>query len=223
VLLYARLLADAKRHDEAAAWLRAVSLRSPASIEVWEAIETLSAASGDGAWRRHASSRLVELRARLVRRPQKTQPTDDAWFRVDEALVAGDLPLARRQLRRAHLDGRWLAARAIAVGRPQLAKAEAELRVGADPSESDARVALALALDLVGDAEHTAAVLAALPRDAGALTDVGRTMMGELLARHVGRDVASSWAPPAAPTDVAARDLVRRLRERWSTKKGAAP
>jgi hypothetical protein len=111
---------------------------------------------------------------------------------VDAALLAGSLDDARAAMTLAHLDLRLLPARAIVMGQPALAEEEATLRLGANPDDSDTRVALLLAADLLGRV-HTMNDLVDLPATFDALSDWGAIMFAELLSRHVGRDAAATF------------------------------
>lgn len=188
VLIHAHLLGSLGRHDEAWPWLRGLSLRSPASEDVWEAIAEHTA-ERKPAWASLARRRLAELRDRLGPHPGAERRL--GWLDVDETLVDGDLPGARRRARQAHLDTRLLAARALLVGRPELARDEAQLRVDADPSDAGARIVLALAADMLGD---EAAARRALMGLSGRRVDpVSALLMAELLLRRVGPEAAGLW------------------------------
>jgi tetratricopeptide (TPR) repeat protein len=177
-ILYARLLDATKRHDDAARYLRSLSVRHPHRLVVWEAIAAHAQATGNAAWQ-------VEASRRIARHGPATRPSAD-WSAVDAALAARDQPSARRAMLRGGLDPRALAARAILVGRPRMALVEAELRLGANPDDADARVALALAYDLVGETGRAAEILGQLPASAESLGETAQILMAELLWRRVG-------------------------------------
>jgi tetratricopeptide (TPR) repeat protein len=193
VVLLVRLLVKNGQVKEAERWLRSALVGSPRSAVVWRAAVEL------------ASDRLPLLEARAREqledlppsisgpRPSGTPRSKHPWLRVDEELVVGSLDAARRRAREAHLDVRKLAARAILVGRPQLALEEAELRVGANPSDSEARIALALACDLVGDPDRALATLADLPAEPEPVGPAGAALLAELLLRHESAKAASLW------------------------------
>jgi len=204
-LLYARLLDSARRHREAASWLRDVSLRSPFNERVWEAIEAHASARGDDAWLREARRQLRSLRER--RRPD---PPPADWQAVDAALVGGSLATARKRLRQARLDPRLLAARAVVVGRPALALEEAELRLGANPADGDARVAVALAADLLGDSKRASEALRQLPSDTEPLSQTARLLLAELLERHVGKAAALDWLGATEDKEDSLRQQLRQ-------------
>ncbi len=191
VILLVRFLTDAKQYPEAERWLRSLAVASPTSTKVWEAV------AGFARGRAPALLAAAELRLAGLQRtmdsPSPPPPGPPTWRAVDEALVAGELDLARRRTREAHLDVRWLAARAIFVGRVTLAREEASLRLGADPADSDTRVALALAAELSGDSGRAGEVLAALTSGAQPLSPTGQVMLAELILRLEGPGPAAIW------------------------------
>jgi len=226
VLLYARLVGSKGDAAEASRWLRALSLRSPYSREVWLAVVARARADGDDAWFAHARSRLEALAEREGR--DAGLANESLWNPVDAALIGGDLQVARKRIRAARLDPRLLPARAIALGRPALAQSDAALRVGADPLDSDARVALALATDLLGEGAEAGEMMAKLPHEAEPLSEVGSLMLAELLSRHVGRGASSASLSHHATTrlpleHIAARDALSDLTARLRARLDAAP
>ncbi|MBI4956601.1 MAG: hypothetical protein HY908_31580, partial [Myxococcales bacterium] len=125
----------------------------------------------------------------------------DAWRAVDRALLAGALVAARQASRSAHLPERLLAARALALGRGDLAGAQAARSLGADPSDAEARLVLVLALDLGGERAGAAALLHAPAARAFAgapASEIGRLLWTELVRRHLGADLADSWLAATA-------------------------
>jgi tetratricopeptide (TPR) repeat protein len=226
VILYARLLVAAGRGAEAWPWLRSLVLRSPSSLPVWEAIE--QHASDKPAWVAWAKAEQARLQARQG--PAVDAVASKGWEHVDEAIVRGDREGARRLARQAHLDVRLLAARAIVLDRPRLALEEAALRVGADPSDVEAHVAMALAADLAGESARASEAIAALASDArpnrleaaGRMGPVGEALLGELLLRRSGPDVAKLWLGVEADevTVDALRARARRGFSRVAPKKG---
>lgn len=201
-LLLVSLLDAAKRHDEAARYLRSLAVRHPHRLVIWQAIAAHAETTGDATWQVEARDHVARLA------PSESETPGARWKAVDAALAARDLAAARRAILRAGLDPRLLAARAILVGRPTLALAEAELRLGANPDDADARIALALAADLSGDTARAAALLAALPPSAEAMGAAAQLMMTELLFRRVGRDEASHFlGRPTTSTQTLRRAL----------------
>ena len=87
-ILYARLLDGTKRHDEAARYLRSLSVRHPHRLVIWEAIAAHAQTTGDATW-------LVEAARHLARHGPANRPSAD-WGAVDAALSSRDLAAARR-------------------------------------------------------------------------------------------------------------------------------
>jgi NADH dehydrogenase/NADH:ubiquinone oxidoreductase subunit G len=156
----------------------------------------------------------------LSERIATEQPILSPLAEVDAAIERGDLAAARSSARHAHLPAAELAVRAAALGHADLARAQAALVLGADPASSSARVALAVAADLAGDAELFATALddaqAGVPAQPSPLA---RLLFAELLHRRAGRDAARAFLGPddakeatGAPADpllVAVRKRVR--------------
>lgn len=193
VLLLARLLVAGGELEEAERWLRSLAVRSPRSSAVWSAVARFAKGRAP-ALHAVATDRLAKLQPGLdAPRPRKRAVSATPWQKVDDALVAGSLADARTQARKAHLDLRKLGARAILVGRPKLAFEEAELRLGADPTDGDARITLALSADLTGQAVRAGEILAAMPAAVAPLSPMGEALLAELLLRHESVEVAAMW------------------------------
>jgi tetratricopeptide (TPR) repeat protein len=217
VLLYARMLAAAGKGDEAWRWLSDVVLRSPGSLEAWEALEEHARTRRDG-WHSEARRRVEALRAARGRVPPEVAKRPElaaVWARVDVRLRADDVEAARALLRTARVDVRLLAARAILVGKPAIALSESALRVAADPDDTTARITYALAADLTGQPQLASDALAALPRGRDRASRVGEIWMAELLLRHAGRDAAQSWlgATSGEPSVSQLREQARAILE----------
>ena len=191
--------ARAAMMEEASRWLRDLTLRSPDSMRLWAVVRGYAARAGDEAWAHEAEGRLAQLGERLDgghpvgERAATASAPPSPWTAVDRALLRGSLQEARSGLLAAHLDSRLLAARAIAVGRAELAREEASLRSAADPADADARVALALAADLSGDRSATREALRALEGSSQRLGGTARWLFAELLWRRGGKEAAQLW------------------------------
>ncbi len=220
VLLYARLLEAQGQVSRAGRWLRGLALSLPHDVSVWQALGEHARRNDDLPWAHHADAQLRVLAARL-RRPHAEATDRSVWAPVDDALLQGDRRAARQHARQAGLHPRLVAVRAIVVGRPELALAEAELRVDAEPTDTDSRIALALAADLTGHRDRTSRRLGALPVAATAPSAVGELMLGELLLRHVGAEAAQAWLgrPVVAPAG-GESDLRQRLRDQLRSERG---
>lgn len=216
VLLYARLLAEGDQQKAAWPWLRSVVMRSPWSLEAWQAVR---AHAVDDAWKRVAAERIEDIERALGPKPRELQArpsSEQIWAAVDAALLRRDVDAARRILRAAHLDVRLLAARALIDGKPDIAASQAKRRLAADPGDSDARAVVALAAEVLGDRAELERVLR-LPPDAGAVSAPVAALFGELLLRRAGDAAASAWlgadVPDAERTVIGLRARARRLME----------
>ena len=192
-LLFVRLATAQGKHEVAERWLRSLVARSPRSRKVWQGVAAF-AKQRDPTWLTVARARLETMQADLTAKsPAEKDAPPPAWREVDRALIAGSLDDARTWMRTAHLDIRLLAPRAIVVGRPALALEEAALRLGANPDDSDARMAHALAADLLGRGDDVVDTLATAPAAAEQLEAWGELLLAELLLRHVSREAAAMW------------------------------
>jgi tetratricopeptide (TPR) repeat protein len=209
VLLYARILAIVGRSTEALRLLQELSLRRPSSMTALRELRSLALGMKDQAAAEQASKRLAALRR--GGRGTEVQaditlgagagPSEGGPFAaleaVDAALRDGDLKSARKLARRTELVPADIAVRAAALGKARLAREQAELVLGAEPTEVSARIALAVAADLAQDTALLERTLAALPpASAGALSPpslLARMLFAELLFRRVGDQAARLW------------------------------
>ncbi len=225
VLLLVHVLQINGLNGEAKRLLEELAIRSPASLPVWTALREHAREQDDPSWERFAQQRLDLLKSRMGNSPPvrsaspRATPSADAVssgrLALQKALRRGDLAIARRLSRKAHFEPHVLAAEAIVVGQPRLALKDAQLRLDADPADSDARIAVALAADLLGDSAASSATMAALPDAPDGVSELGRIMMAELLQRHGSRAAARAWLqevvtlPRRLP-----QDLTQQLLER---------
>lgn len=220
-ILHAAALTKLSRVDEARRELVALTIRHPAAAEGWAALAALGdagparratdAGPGPGPGRRSPE-------AGMGRSAQV-----DPLAAIDAALTAGDLAGARRKARSARVLGADLAVRAAALGRLDLAREQAELVLGADPLDGGARIALAVAADLLGDTatldQTMAGAPVALPAPPSLLA---RLLLAELLDRRVGLAAASAWLGPA-PLTTGDDPLLRRVSDRVRARLAAGP
>ncbi|MBL9026051.1 MAG: hypothetical protein JNL21_27915 [Myxococcales bacterium] len=135
--------------------------------------------------------------------PKLGTPSRDA---LDLALQNGDLAAARRLGTRAGVGPGAVALRAVALGQRALGREQAELVLGADPSNADALVALFAA--------KAPAAPAPLARPAAPLSPLGRLILAEALLRYVGPET-STLAEALASVDESSQDpLESSLRAR---------
>ena len=221
VLLYASLLERTGRVVDAERSLDALVIERPTSVQGWLARYELALRLHDAVTAERAARALRQRAPRLATRVAAEVPALAPLAEVDAALRAGDLDKARKAARRARLPAPELAVRAAALGLPRLARDQAELVLGADPSSSSARIALAVAADLSGDTTLLATALDA-PKDTPTVapSQLARLLFTDLLGRRAGRDAARAFAgsdlvspdaPSPDPLLEAARKRVRAL------------
>jgi tetratricopeptide (TPR) repeat protein len=240
-LLYASILEASGRRAEAQTALRELAIRRPTSLRALRALRDLSARMGDTITAEQASEKLTRLAGPSSTSSESTggrppgAPSGEirasALGAVDAALANGDLQAARRLGRRARVLSSELAVRAAALGRASIAREQAELVLGADPSDSSARIALAVAADLAKDAALLERALADLPPAAGPPlplpSPLARLLFAELLDRWTGLDAARAWLGPegaaGARVQVPADPLLARVEKRVRERLAAIP
>ena len=218
-ILHAAALTKLSRVDEARRELVALTIRHPATAEGWAAL----AALGDAGPARRATDAGPGPGRRSPEAGTGRSAQVDPLAAIDAALTAGDLAGARRKARSARVLGADLAVRAAALGRLDLAREQAELVLGADPLDGGARIALAVAADLLGDTatldQTMAGAPVALPAPPSLLA---RLLLAELLDRRVGLAAASAWLGPA-PLTTGDDPLLRRVSDRVRARLAAGP
>lgn len=209
--LTAELLARVGRDSEARRLLLAFAIRRPSSLAAVRALSDFGHAHRDEALLRRARRRARELGAE----PPRGAAALSRLAEIDEALASDDLPAAQRLAHRARLPLSELAVRAAALGRIAAARSQAEILVGADPSDTSARIALAVAADMAGDPAALIAALAELPRGDAIVrpSPLARLLFAELLARRVGADAGRDFLGPVSDT-FADDDLRARIERR---------
>ncbi len=225
--LYASLLADAGRAPEGLRLLRALTIRRPGSIEAWRALTLFAQATHNEVIAERAARRARELAPRLAAAIEAELPPLAPLAELDDALRRGDLDAAHRRAKRAHLPLAEVAVRAAALGRAATARADAALVLAADPADVTARIALAVAADLAGDAGALAEALGSIPPSPAALTGpspLAALLFAELLGRRVDSGAARAWlsalpalgaAPP--PGDALLAEVSARVRARFAS------
>jgi Tfp pilus assembly protein PilF len=192
-LLVAELCRELGRAEEARTWLDALVTRRPSSRAA--ALALLASARRDG-------DRGRELRAReLLRRNAlvaELRASGEARVRggddvLDLALARGDLDGARRAALGAGVTPGELAARAVVLGRLEMASRQAELVISADPSNSDAWIAGLVAADLRGDEAEFTAWLERLDAAPSTPHPLAARLLAELLGRRVSSEAARAF------------------------------
>ena len=213
-LLLSLALERLGRIDESKRWLEGLVVRSPASVDALEAMAAFAERTHDDA--RHAAAER-ELRA-LGGRSNRKSPSTKARVTiadVDGAIGRGAFDDARRLALAARVSSGSLALRAAAVGAASFAKEQAELVLAADPGDADARVAAAVAADLLRDDEALARAMTGVEIAKAHISPLARLLMAELLVRRVGVDAKKAWiegtdAPAGESEDALVRDVAGR-------------
>jgi Tfp pilus assembly protein PilF len=212
VVLHAQALERAGKRQDARRALVALTIRHNRSVEAWRALYEHARRTGDTAWADRAARQLRELAPMRARGGADGAPLRPPLSEIDAALAADDLPTARRRAKAARVTASELAVRAAALGRSATARAQAELVLGADPSDGAARVALAVAADLTREDAVLARAMAELPpaRDGtlNAVSPLARLLFAELLQRRVGGEAAQAWLGSLAPRPAPPDDLL---------------
>lgn len=212
----AELLSRLGRDSDARALLVAFTIRRPGSAEAFRALYQFGLAHRDEALVERAAARLRALGAATKDKGAAPSPLAD----IDAALARDDLPAAQRLAHKARLPLAELAVRAAALGRIALARSQAEVIVGADPSDTSARIAWAVAADLAGDTAAIAAALAGIPAALTAPSPLARLLFAEVLERRVGPETARAFLgadSPSAGDELHAR-IERRVRAKLSAR-----
>jgi tetratricopeptide (TPR) repeat protein len=213
-LLLSLALERLGRIDEAKRWLEGLVVRSPGSVEVLEAMAAFAERTHDDARHEGAERSLRELGARANR----SHPGSNARTKVadvDAAIARGAFDEARRLALAARLSSGALALRAAALGAASFAKDQAELVMAADPGDADARVAGAVAADLLRDDEALARAMSGVETAKTHISPLAQVLMSELLLRRVGTDAKKAWndaagAPASETDDALVRDVAAR-------------
>jgi tetratricopeptide (TPR) repeat protein len=191
-LLLAQILERQGRIAEARQWLDGLVVREPTSTEAHEAMAGFASRTHDDA-RREASLRALSVLRppRLEDKPfQRVRPS---LAEIDSALSSRDFDRAESLALSARVSSGALALRAAALGIVGFARAHAELVLSADPSDSDARVAAAVAADIARDDDALTAIVSALPDSSTPLSPLASALMAELLDRRLGPSVRQTW------------------------------
>lgn len=197
VLLYARSAEASGQPELAERALRELAAHAPGRAAGWRALRDLAKRRGNQAAEARASAALLALAdASKGEGATGESAARKPLSEVDLALSRDALDEARSAAKRARLPPAELAVRAAALGRVQIAKAQAELVHKADPSNGSAALALAVACDLLGDQGGVGSALA----DPGGLTTppslLARLLFAELIARRTDTIAARAWLGP---------------------------
>jgi tetratricopeptide (TPR) repeat protein len=216
--LLALVLERTGQIEEARRSMDGLVLRAPDSVEALSAMIDFAMRTGDRARRFAATEARAELRREGFAEPSATRHTATAGD-LDESLLRGDLHLARELARSAGLGTGALALRAVAIGQTGFGREQAQMTSSADPSDSDARIAAAVAADLARDDEALSEAVTGLSASMTEPSPLGRALLVELVER---RCVLHGAADRAAPADRSTADpLVVKVVDR--NRSGARP
>jgi tetratricopeptide (TPR) repeat protein len=191
-LLLAQILERQGNLVEARQWLDGLVVREPVSVEVHEAMVGFAGRTHDDARREASEHALADLHpAHASDMPfKRVRPS---LAEIDQALGQANFERARSLAVATRLSSGALALRAAALGLVSFAQAQSALVLTADPTDSDARVAAAVAADLAHDDAALSAALSSLPAASTPLSPLATLMLGELLARREGSQVKQVW------------------------------
>ena len=202
------------RIDEAQKWLEGLVVRSSASIEAHEAMAAFAERTHDDARHAAAERALTELGAHANRKNPAVKARTTVAD-VDAAIARGAFDEARRLALAARVSSGSLALRGAAVGAASFAKEQAELVLAADPVDADARIAAAIAADLLRDDEALARTMTEAARGKAPVSPLAQLLMAELLLRRAGPDAKKAWIEAAGEVasdgeDKLVRDVAAR-------------
>lgn len=163
-------------------WLDAITTRTPESRLAWLRMRLFA--------KRHADAgRALRAAHALAGSGTPADPTD-----LEHALDSADLPAARAHAVALRIPPGELAARAALRGAFQLAREQAELVLAADPTDTDAWLALVAAQGLAAAPPGEQNVLERAPlTPAGPPSPSARRLHAELLERVVGPEARRAW------------------------------
>lgn len=214
-LLVIDALLAAGRPEDALRWLDGLTAFAPGARNVQARRIEEARARGDVARQRRAH----EARSAMLPRDAWDAPERDAdlaargLVALDAALIAGNVDRAFDRATQLGVRAPELALRALALGRPTIARDIAAFVLDANPYDVNARMALLLVSDLLAQPLPSLSI-EGWPEGTGAtLHPLASLLFAELLDRRIGREAGDSWrrAHLIEPTTDA---LVERLRTR---------
>lgn len=194
--LLALILERTGHIDEARRVMDGLALRAPDSVDAQNAMIDFALRTGDQARRIAATEARARLRRDGFAQPNVTKHPITAGD-VDEALARGELHRARALARSAGLNTGALALRAVAIGQTWFGREQSQMTSGADSSDSDARIAGAVAADLAQDDEALSKAVTALSARMTEPSPLGRALLVELVERRCVLRGAVQRADPA--------------------------
>src|SRR5260221_4524657 len=180
-LVIASALERAGAKEDAARWLRALSLSHPGASDM---PRSPGAAIGGDAPERGTRKGVRISRASM----DASRAAADASEALDQAILSGDLAAARAASAQAHLGGAGLGLRALELGQIALAREAAALSLSVEPGNTDARAAALAAADLERNEDALLRLSTCLPRDRTPLSTRAARLMDELPPRRGGAE-----------------------------------
>jgi len=187
-LLFVDYAEKTGRIDLARTWLDAMVVDEPVAQTTWLRFAAFAARQRD-AGRVHRAR--VALRALGGSEPPE--------LRLDDSLTHGNLEGARRAAVDLRLTPGKLALRAADLGALELARAQSELVIDADPDDSDAWTAALLGALLEHDSARFERVLSAAPAEPTPPSAETLRALSELLGRVVGPDAVAALKSGTGP------------------------
>jgi tetratricopeptide (TPR) repeat protein len=205
VLVLVMALERQGRIDDAKRWVAGLVAREPESRDAHEAALAFAARTGNEMLREASRRALIELR------PEKPVASRAD---VDAAVLRGDFDRARRLAVASRVPSGALALRAVALGSVSFARAESDLVLAADPSDTDARIAAIVAADLARDDAALGRALSNMPGSFTPISPLGALLLGEVLRRRVGEEAARPVRALAGAIETSDDPLLRAVSAR---------
>jgi tetratricopeptide (TPR) repeat protein len=180
-LLVIDVAEESGKIELARVWLDSLAVALPVSRTTWLRLAAFAARHRD-------AGRLLRAR-RGLRASRGGEPPE---LLLDESLSTGNLEQARHAAIALRLPPGRLAIRAALVGALEVARAQSELVLRADPDDSDAWAAALLVASLEPGAPRLSALLARPPEDPTPLGPEALAVLTEIVARVAGADAKAA-------------------------------
>ena len=187
-LLLASIEDTLERPGQSQRLLLAQVTRLPRSTRTWRALQKHARRAGDRAIEALARDELARL--------ESTGRVEDAVLgsagsppsSLHRELLSANLSRARQAAVLGRLPPAAVALRALELGLPKMASAQAEYVLGADPSNSDAWIAALVAADRLADADAYQRLLASPPPSPTRPSQQAAKALADLVERRVGTE-----------------------------------
>lgn len=202
-VLVARVLEERGKTAEAISWLRGLVSYVPQDPRAWEALREFAIRASDVADEARADRALARMHAGEARTPAATE--------LDAALFANDLARARAVATDLRLPPAYVAVRAGALGKYELARQQAMLVWRADPNSTDAWIVLCVT-DETSPGEPASRPSA--PRRVA--SPLAARLFASLLAKRLGPQTAAAWVAAMGPLPPARDPVEVDLERAWT-------